>query len=272
MRISVHAGFDANGPTGAEIATFQSMADQELLQNMLNGTWNPGQLQIVREILQASPDFDTAIFSGNRADYTIAVNGVVTNGPFNVGANDVVTVTDVDPARDGTDRLTHIERLQFADQSVTLTPGLNNEPVGLLTIRDAASNAETTTPTEGQLLKVTIEGVTDADNPGGTVSNRGISYLWQVERNPGTGVFEDIVVLPAGDLAFQSANGTTFRVTPDLAGLSLRVKAIYVDAHGVAETVFSARTDAVIDVPNAPITPTTPGPVPSSPLPEVSSA
>src|SRR4029450_11836956 len=164
------------------------------------------------------------------------------------------------PARDGSDRLTHIERLQFADQSVVLVPGLNNEPVGLLTIRDAASNTPTNTPTEGQLLKVTIDGVTDADNPGGTISNRGISYLWQVERNPGTGVFEDIVVLPAGDLAFQSANGPTFRVTPDLAGLSLRVKAIYVDAHGVAETVFSAPTDAVIDVPNAPITPTTPAP------------
>ena len=62
-------------------------------------------------------------------------------------------------------------------------------------------------------------------------------------------MFEDIIILPAGDLAFQSANGTTFRVTPDLAGLSLRVKAVYQDAHGVPETVFSAPTAPVIDVP-----------------------
>ena len=39
---------------------------------------------------------------------------------------------------DGTDRLVHIERLQFSDQSIVLG-GLNHEPVGLLTLeRDAA--------------------------------------------------------------------------------------------------------------------------------------
>ena len=79
-----------------------------------------------------------------------------------------------------------------------------------------------------------------------------MSYVWQAELRPGSGVFEDIIDLPAGDLAFQSANGTTFRVTPDLAGLSLRVKAVFLDAHGVPETVFSAPTAPVIDVPDAP--------------------
>ena len=44
-------------------------------------------------------------------------------------SDDVVTVTDM-VGDDGTDRLTHIERLQFADQSIVLVPGLNNEPVG----------------------------------------------------------------------------------------------------------------------------------------------
>jgi hypothetical protein len=48
-------------------------------------------------------------------------------------------------------------------------------------------------------------------------------------------------------------------VTPDLAGLSLRVKAIYQDAHGVTETVFSAATAPVIAIPTAP--PTTIAPV-----------
>src|SRR5207247_6700291 len=104
--------------------------------------------------------------------------------------------------------------------------------------------------------RVSITGVTDADNvsptnPTGAVTSS-VSYIWQVERNPGTGVFEDIINLPAGDLAFQSANGTAFRVTPDLAGLVLRVKGIYQDRHGVLEQVFSAPTAPVIDVPNAP--------------------
>ena len=101
--------------------------------------------------------------------------------------------------------------------------------------------------------------MTDADNVSasnltGAITGT-VSYVWQFEPNPGSGVFEDIIAAPVGDLAFQSANGTSFRVTPDLAGLALRVKAIYVDAHGVAETVFSAATDPVIDVANAPPTP-----------------
>src|SRR5262249_4477374 len=149
-----------------------------------------------------------------------------------------------------------------ADQAVVLVPGLNSEPVGALAVLDAATNTPDNTPTEGQLLRVSIAGVTDANNvsptsPTGAITSS-VSYVWQVERNPGTGVFEDIINLPAGDLAFQSANGTTFRVTPDLAGLVLRVKRIYQDAHGVLEQVFSAATAPVIDVPNAPPAPPAP--------------
>ncbi len=199
-------------------------------------------------------NFDTANFAGNLSDYIIAIND---NGtPFDF-SDDIVTVTDGVVDRDGSDRLTHIERLQFADQSIVLVPGLNSDPLGQLTILDAATNTPDDTPTEGQLLRVSIADVTDGDNisptnPTGAISH-GFSYVWQVERNPGTGVFKDIVDL-AGDLAFQSANGTVFRVTPDLAGLSLRVKAIYQDANGVLEQVFSAPTDQVInpDVPAAP--------------------
>jgi Ca2+-binding RTX toxin-like protein len=257
VRISVRAGFDpATGEAlGAEIATFDSMEHPTLLQNMLNGVWNPGQLEIVREILPGAGGFsyDTAAFSGNLADYTIIVNDNGTPLDF---SDDVVTVTDNVAGRDGTDRLVNIERLQFADQSVALVPGLNQEPTGQLAILDAATNTPDNTPTEGQLLRVSIAGVTDADNespanPTGAVTTT-VSYVWQAEFRPGSGVFEDIIDLPAGDLAFQSANGTVFRVTPDLAGLALRVKAIFLDANGVPETVFSAPTAPVIDVPDAP--------------------
>ena len=114
----------------------------------------------------------------------------------------MVTVADNVVGRDGSDRLVNIERLQFADQSFVLAPGLNEEPVGLLTILDAATDTPDNTPTEGQLLRVSIAGVTDADNvsptnPTGAVITT-VSYIWQAEFRPGSGVFEDIVDLPAG--------------------------------------------------------------------------
>src|SRR5262249_59320280 len=59
-------------------------------------------------------------------------------------------------------------------------------------------------------------------------------------------------------------SGLTCRGPPELAGLRLRVQAVYTAGHGVAETVFSPPTDPVIDVvPDAPVTP--PGPL----VPEV---
>jgi Ca2+-binding RTX toxin-like protein len=248
VRIEVHALNDGTGPV---IATFDSMVD--MIPLMLDGTYNPGQLKAVREIMDGTANlpgradnFDTAVFSGVRADYAIAINN---NGtPLNF-SDDIVTVTD-NSARpqDGTDTLKHIERLQFADQSVVLAPGLNAETAGLLTINDAGTNTADNTPTTGQLLRASIAGVTDADNvsptnPTGAITTPA-SYTWQVERVAGSGIFEDIIG-GGGRLGFQSADGTTFRATPDLAGLSLRVKAIYQDAHGVSEMAFSAPTAAV---------------------------
>jgi len=247
VRISVRANKDGTGP---EIASFDSMT--EMIPKMLAGTYNPGQLVAIREIKDGGFGFDTAVFSGNRADYSVVIDN---NGTALDFSDDIVTVTDNIAGRDGTDRLTHIERLQFADTFDVVVPDLNAEPVGAPTINN-------TTPTEGDLLTVSAAGITDADNitptnATGAITGQ-VAYVWQVERDPGTGVFEDIIILPGGDLAFQSANGTSFRVTPDLAGLSLRVKAIYQDANGVPEIVFSNATAPVIDVPDAPpVTPTT---------------
>jgi hypothetical protein len=81
----------------------------------------------------------------------------------------------------------------------------------------------------------------------------------QAEFVPGSGVFDDITILPGGDLAFESASGAVFRALPLVDGLLVRVKAIYTDAHGVTEQVFSAPTAPVVAV--APPTPTTPPPV-----------
>ena len=160
---------------------------------MLNRTYNPGQLVAVREILPGAGGFDTANYRGLRANYTISTNN---NGTPTNFSDHIVTVTDISATPlDGTDRLTHIERLQFSDQSVTLVPG--STPVGSATITDLNGGV--------------IEPVTccidrrsdDADNPGGAITGD-IRYTWQSEAVAGSGVFEDIVLLPAGDLALKA--------------------------------------------------------------------
>ena len=125
-------------------------------------------------------------------------------------------------------------------------PGLNAEPAGQLTISDA-------TPTEDQVLTVSIAGVTDADNvspdnPAGTITGP-ITYYWQVEQRPGTGVFEDIILETGEEMR---ATGTSFTVTEAFVGLSLRVRAVYQDANGVLEQAFSAPTAAVENVNDPP--------------------
>ncbi|WP_207266255.1 peroxidase family protein [Pseudomonas sp. GW101-3H06] len=251
VRIAVYDVDDVNH-TGPEIASFDSMVD--MIPFMVDGTYNPGQLKAVREILPGTSTggaaFDTAIFSGNQTEYVVTRD---TRGTANV-ADDVWTVADTVAGRDGTDTLLHIERLQFADGQLSLAPG-NAQPVGRPTIADGNGGAITV----GDMLTVSVAGVTDADNIGGNLNNSSVSYYWQFEADPGSGVFEDIIELPAGDLAFQSANGTTFKVFPDLAGLSLRVKAIYQDGHGTTEVVFSQPT-AMVDA-GTPVVPVAQAPV-----------
>ncbi|WP_223511134.1 peroxidase family protein [Pseudomonas sp. GL-B-19] len=257
VRIAVYAAGDVDH-TGPEIASFDSMVD--MIPFMLDRTYNPGQLKAVREILPGTSTggaaFDTAIYSGVQDEYVVTRD---TRGTATL-ADDVWTVADTVAGRDGTDTLLHIERLQFADTQQVLVTGLNAQPVNSPTITDGNGGAITV----GDTLRVSVAAVRDNDNiaagnPTGTLNNSSVSYYWQFEANPGSGVFEDIILLPAGDLAFQSADGTAFKVSPDLAGLSLRVKAIYQDGHGTTEIVFSQPTAVV--APGAPVVPTAPTPV-----------
>ncbi|WP_139743900.1 peroxidase family protein [Aeromonas media] len=231
VRISVR---DADDPN-LELASFDSM--QALVPLMMNGTYNPGQLVIVREILDDDNAFDTAMFSGNQDEYTITTDAV--SGVTTVAHTGGTTL-------DGVDRLTNIERLQFNDSSLTLS-GANANPVGQVSI---SGNVEV-----GQTLTASVAGVTDANNlvNSGAISGR-VTYFWQYEPVPGSGLFVDITPEGGGQ---PSEFGPTFVVRADLEGLQLRVKAHYQDATGVYETVFSGQTDAV--------DPGTP-PVPPAPL------
>ena len=125
----------------------------------------------------------------------------------------------------------HIERLEFTDQAIVLN-GTNRGPVGRLTLSG--------TPTEDVPVTVSIAGVTDADNvgpgnPTGAITGP-VAYFWQTDG--GTGVFEDITTFGAGEAA--RAHGLTFTPGDDEVGSQLRVRAVYKDAKGVLEEVFSA--------------------------------
>ena len=80
---------------------------KELVTEMFNGTYNPGQLRIVREIVttaDAVPDIDVAKFQGARGEYA-----------FSATADGQVIVSHaVEDSLDGTDKLRNIEQVQFA--------------------------------------------------------------------------------------------------------------------------------------------------------------
>ena len=168
---------------------------EPMIPLMLSGDLQsrPAQDRARDPVLPTAPDFDTAVFSGTLANYTIAIDG---RGTADTN-DDIVTVTDT-VGTDGTDTLKHIERLQFSDQTVVLG-GLNNAAGGDLTISG--------TPAEDQPLTVSIAGVTDADNVSAEQSGLAhipgpVAYFWQVELNPGSGVFEDILTdFTAGEVA-----------------------------------------------------------------------
>jgi Ca2+-binding RTX toxin-like protein len=231
IRIAVHANKDG---TGAVLRSVDSM--NEIKDEMLAGTINPGQLQMVREILYAAPgntDFDTAVYQDNFENYDISINADGRSGTI-AHVRGLGAVAAIG-GQDDTDTFFNIERLQFADTSVTLVNGLNADPTGLLRISD-------TTPNVGQVLSASAAFVTDADNPGSHAVTQTVSYFWQVDL--GTGVFTNIVG--------NSTVGPTYTVNAAQVGLAMRVMGVYEDAHGVIETVFSAPTSAVGTAPPGP--------------------
>ena len=68
-----------------------------------------------------------------------------------------------------------------------------------------------------------------------------VSYFWQFEARPDSGIFENILFedAPGSGGEARRATGTTFMPGDAQVGLRLRVMAVYKDANGVLEEVFS---------------------------------
>jgi Ca2+-binding RTX toxin-like protein len=138
---------------------------------------------------------DTAIFSGLRQAYTVTSN------------NGSVTVSGAD----GTDILTGVDRLGFADQVVVLNP---NQASGLVTATGVGI--------AGRTLGSTVAGISDGDGAGVPV------FQW----------FRD-------EVAVSGATGSDYTLVAADVGSQMRLRVRFVDGGGHTETLWSDPTEVV---------------------------
>ncbi|HKG48953.1 MAG TPA: peroxidase family protein [Actinomycetales bacterium] len=184
-----------------------------LQQAVFNGTVDPANIVVVREILSSpasTTDFDTAVFSGPRADYDV-----------NVGAGGTTVAHARGTQADGTDTLRGVERMTFSDGTIEVASLPTNTPAtGTVTLSSTA-------PVEGAALTAT-RAFSDLDGVGA------VTFTWQAL----TGVDEWTPV----------ATGATFTPSDAQVGQPIRVVATFLDGDGVLESVTSAATVAVKNV------------------------
>ncbi len=165
-----------NNPEGQMVAWANEMGgqvysafDNSLLYNgkvlstlMFDRTLNPGQLSIVREVLdgdQRNIDSDVAVFSDLKDNYTLTEN---TDGSVSV-AHTAGTLAD------GVDRIFNIERVRFQDGEFSLAELVNDAPVFVtgpnLSINENSqlvANIVATDADVGQTLTYSLAGGADA--------------------------------------------------------------------------------------------------------------
>ena len=174
------------------------------------------------------------MFSGTCANYTITT---AADGTTVVTDNRVMAPAS--PAPTASTRCATSSGCSSPTRRWCSAPGLNDEPAGALTISDddaAVNQLLTVRPLASRTP--TMHRRDDGDH------RPAVSYVWQVEtdrRAPACSATSSTSAATSP----RRRDGTTFRVTADLDGLALRVRAIYQDGHGVLENVFSAPTAAV---------------------------
>jgi Ca2+-binding RTX toxin-like protein len=269
VRIAVHANKDGTGPVLFSVGSLNEISAR--LVSTGPDHINPGQLKIVREILNSdgtkvsdtggstnrAGDVDIAVFSDAEANYEIEGAGLA---PGVVGADvdgdGFITVTHIVPpggggaarTSDGVDHIRNFEVLQFADSIKILDPGIaNTAATGLLQINDPTAPVVE----NGDVLTVSIGTVQDADNPGGVVPLSSISLVWQFELTPGAGDWANI----ENPVDESLITGPSFTPTVDygLDGLRLRVVGTFTGANGVPEVVFSSPTPTLGSINTPPV-------------------
>jgi Ca2+-binding RTX toxin-like protein len=163
VRIAVHAGHDEDSPTGVVIATADGMtgklyrtaaglaalnpadlynpaggtnppgyAGVTLQEAMFTRALNPGQLNIVREIIdgEKAGDIDTAVYTDVRANYSFGLNSdqslyVDHSGFVEPQQDDDLEEDEASPKAlsDGRDTIRGIEKLEFTDGRLNVIEG-----------------------------------------------------------------------------------------------------------------------------------------------------
>lgn len=141
VRVSILTNRDGTGP---EIGSVDSLKDNVTLQIngqsitkslsvwMVEGVINPGQLQIVREILYDDSGTDTAVYWDNYENYDISYKGegrlVIDHADFDESLTNPETGKKYES--DDTDIVRNIEVLSFGDTEVNVIVGTNANDVG----------------------------------------------------------------------------------------------------------------------------------------------
>ena len=125
-----------------------------LVRQVFSGAINPGQLEVVREILdldEGAGNNDVAVYRGSVDDYTI-----VRNLP---GGGVQIIHDNPGDFDDGTDTLYNVEKARFAGGVEVFLNNVN--PTGAAVISD-------TTPTQGFALSADTDSI---DDPNGTTTS-----------------------------------------------------------------------------------------------------
>ena len=175
---------------------------------------------------------DTVVFTGSRADYS--VERIFFN-TANEGTITAYLVTDNVNDRDGTDVVLGVENFQFADGTLTADSLFNIRPDGTLAFT-AVENPRGVGNAQNAVRLSPASSLLDGDNVStgnltGAVAT-GIAYSWL--NAAGTQAFS---TTPSNNGAYVDAAGRL--VVHTTSGTTVKEKAVYTDAHGNQETVFS---------------------------------
>ncbi|MHA7209186.1 peroxidase family protein [Arthrobacter sp. MDT1-65] len=224
---------------GAEIRTANTLT--EIQADIMAGRTDPGEVEIVREILtpSAATGVDTAVFSGAQSEYAITTtSGGVTTVNHTGGSTD-----------DGTDTITNVELLEFTDGTVEVST-LEPEP------EPPVVPADTVAPTVGTRTPAADATGVAVGTSAGAVFSEAVSGVSGTTLRMTTSAGAAV----AGTVAYDAETRTaTLNPTPDLVAgtrYTVSLSAGITDAAGnaLAPVSWSFTTAAA---PTPPPTPTT---------------
>ncbi len=215
-------------PEGGPVESGDTMA--AFHTRVFDGTINPADLHIVREILQTENEdgvLDTAVYSGIDEDYTVT--------ELDDGNWEVANIAE---APEMLDVLRHVERLQFNDQIVCLIPEASEADCGMPT---GSVTLSTNEPVEDVEFTTTF----DITDPNGTEDSEFVFEL-QTFQEVGLDGFTNHWVTTQAN--------TTGAFTPGDAevGFPVRVVVSYTDDSGTQEFLASEMTSPVVNVNDSP--------------------